>query len=233
MTRAGQVLVFVNLFVSVALVTWAVSLTTNRLDWVDRQDGAQKIEGEVTKLRKEIDAAIRGINEVSGVYGQKEQALVDAEAGSDPGREGRDVRRAVFAKRLTDAKSGRFAEQRQLPGKVLIDVNREGNPILGPNGENLEGVDVYNGRLDRAVVESRRLNEQIAGQRKQFDDLSKQIEDANLRIDAQRVIAANLADEQQYLKAVQVNWDEELRTLQTRQKQLERRIKAFTDPKGS
>lgn len=233
MMRAGKVLVFANLCVAVAIVTWAVSLTANRTEWFDTGEGAQRVTGELNRLRKEIQDLNRAAKEASGVYGQREQALADAESGSDPGREGRDYRKAVFLKRLEEARAGNFTEHLQLPGKVLIDVSRVGEPIRGPNNEpRLLGVDVYNDRLDRAVQQSRMFTRQIDADRAKFAELSDQIKDTNERIDVQREIVANLADELRYLASVQINWDAELRTLQTRQRQLERRIRAF-EPEGN
>lgn len=230
-TRIGKLLVFLNLLAAVALVTWAVSLTANRLDWVDRQDGERKVEGEITRLKKEIEVASKGIAETSATFGQQDRALTAAESGTDFGREGRDRRRAVFAARLKAAQDGRFADQVRLPNRVLIDVSREGNPARGPSGAPLEGVEVYQKRLDDALRGSQAAVQRIARLRAQFDELSngqpEGIAAANKRIVDQRAILVNLTDEQRFLASVQVNWDEELRTLQTRRKQLERRLQSL------
>jgi len=163
MTRVGKLLVFLNLFASVGLATWAVSLSANRLDWVDRQDGEKKVEGDITRLKKEIDSSLKGIAEVSAVYGQQDRALTAAESGTDAQREGRDPRRKAFATRLKAAEDGRFAEQVRLPNKVLIDVSQESRkPVLGPSGQPLEGVEVYQKKLDDALKDSQTYLKKIA-----------------------------------------------------------------------
>ena len=236
MTRLGKILVFLNLLASVSLVTWAVSLSANRLDWIDRQDGDRKVEGDITRLKKEIDAALKGITETSAVYGQADRALTALEIGADPGQEGRDRRRAVFAARLKAAEDGRFAEQLKIAGKQLIDVSREGNPVRGPGGQPLAGVEIFQKRLDDAVRASQRSQEQIAKLRTDFKELSDGpdgIRATEKRILDQREILANLTNEAQFLASVQVNWDEELRSLQTRQRQLERRYRQVTGAAGN
>lgn len=234
MTRAGQFLVFLNLFASVALATWAVSLSANRLDWVDRQDGDKKVEGDITRLKKEIDAAVKGIAEVSAVYGRVEQGLAAAESGTEAGREGRDARRAVYLARLKDAQDGKFFELAKIPNRVLLDVSRPGTPVRLPNGQDLAGVEVYQKRLDDALRDSQAAQTAIVGLRERFRDLSEGeggIRATEKRIADQREIAASLTNEARFLAAVQVNWDEELRTLRTRQRQLERRIGQVTGDK--
>jgi peptidoglycan hydrolase CwlO-like protein len=226
MMKLGKVLVFLNLFVAIALVTWATSLTANRLDWVSRTEGETKIEGEIPRLAREINALGKQVAEASGTYGQADRALAEAESGIDPGREGRDRRRAVFAARLSDANNGRFYTQLQIPNKVLIDVTRQGPAVIGPGGLPLEGVEKYQLRLENARKDGQLYDTQIVKLRQQFAELSAQIEDTDTRITIQREILANLGDEDKFLKSLQVNWDEDLRTLQTRQQQLQRRIES-------
>ena len=54
-TKIGKLLVFVNLMASVGLMAWALSLYTNRVDWLDATTAEGKTDGQITLLKKEID----------------------------------------------------------------------------------------------------------------------------------------------------------------------------------
>jgi hypothetical protein len=95
--------------------------------------------------------------------------------------------------------------------------------------------------LDDALKDSQAAQAAIEQLRQRFRDLSIGGPDGNpigiqateRQIAEQRDILANLLNEAKYLAAVQINWEEELRTLRTRQRQLERRIQQVTGDRSA
>ncbi|MGL6095542.1 MAG: hypothetical protein ACRC7O_07075 [Fimbriiglobus sp.] len=231
MTTIGKLLVFANLFVAVALLAWAVSLSANRLDWVDRTtaDGT-KIEGEISLLKKDIERSVKAITDANVGYSQAKKELKDQESG-------RTIRKSVLDERLSKAKRGEFRDQLLLGDdpnsstgpelKARIDVQREGKAIVDLNGNPLRGVDAIQADLSREVRLSSDLSAAIAKARKEFAEVSVEIADTDTKIGVQRGVLSAIADEAKFLDSLQINWDEELRTLSRRKGQLEKRLKTL------
>jgi len=219
MTAIGKLLVFLNLFVALALLTWAASLSANRLDWVDRKTETETIKGQVTRLKEQLDAATKSIAQLSDNYGTMDRKLTEAELD-------RDQRRAEFANRLQEARDGTFREQVLLPDGIRIDIAQKGPTVKGPGGQDLKGVQFYQDELNRAIQDGAVAQKSIADARTKFTELTADIQDTNARIASQRDVLAQQKNERTYLGALQVNWDEQLRTLRLRERQLEQRLQA-------
>ena len=225
MTGIGKLLVFLNLVTGMVLLTWAGSLSINRLEWVDRKTETGTDKGQITKLKEEIDRTVKAITEVQNGYGIAEKALVQTEAA-------RLYRKARFDSRLTKARQGTFSTQllrvndARPEQRGLIDVDEDGPAVVDLNGRPLRGVDAIQTSMSDLLRQSQEASKASAKLRDDFTKLTDTMKATDLQVDSQRVILTNLLDEERFLGDAQVNWDEELRTLQNRKKQLERRLQA-------
>src|SRR5687768_16214670 len=130
MTTFGKVLAFVNLVVGISLLAWAVSVYANRADWLDSKTDAGTTEGEVTKLKKEIDRLQKSIADASTAHGQRSAVLANTEAV-------RHYRKQRLKARLDEARQGTFKVQKPDPNNpVYTNVNdNTGEPILAPGSD--------------------------------------------------------------------------------------------------
>src|SRR5688500_15727849 len=113
MTTFGKLLAFLNLVVGVSLLAWAVSVYANRADWVDRKSGTDSVEGEISKLKKEIDRLPKSVADADAAYGRESAGLAGAEA------------RRFYRKRRLDA---RIAQARQ--GTFRVQKMYENDPAF-------------------------------------------------------------------------------------------------------
>jgi hypothetical protein len=251
MTSFGKVLAFVNLVVGLSLLAWGVSVYANRVDWVDRKTDTESVEGEITKLKKEIDKLSRSIADANAAYAVRLAALTDAEAR-------RDYRKARLDARLNEARRGTFKQQLPDAGNpVFVDVNKEGPPILAPDGQPLRGVDAlakaFNDQVNQARLncegEQRVQPNQwnnlpaliqpdalarmgIEDLRTLHGKLSDEIAAVEVAANKQRDVLTNLRDESTFLADNRVNWTVQLQTLERRQKQLQDKLKELGGEAG-
>ncbi len=243
MTFIGKLLVYLNLFVSVVLITWAVSLYVHRLDWIDRklEDGTT-VPGQITRLKKEIEDLTKQVVVANDGYGSRDRLLAPLETEQL-------YRKAQFDKRLARARSGEvkgptdgpFKAQLPLkdgpllkllptaPASILIDVDAEGKTVTFLSDTDkkdapLRGFKDIQADIDREQVAVKTASDAIAKARGEFDTLSKEIKTTDERTEVQKVILANLVEHEKYLGSAQINWDEELRVVTSRKKQLLRRL---------
>jgi chromosome segregation ATPase len=245
MTTFGKVLAFVNLVVGLSLLAWGVSVYANRVDWVDRKTDTGTEEGEITRLKKEIDKLTRSVADTDAAYATRSDYLVKLEAQ-------RDYRKAKLDARLAEARRGTFKVQVPLandPSFVDVD-NDKGPPVLAPDGKPLRGVDVLTKEFNdqvrqaqlhrqgekpvqpnewndlRALVTNERLATLgIDDLRTLHGRLSDAVAAEDVAIGKQRDVLTNLRDEAAYLADNRVNWAAQLQTLERRQKQLEDRLR--------
>lgn len=253
-TKIGKLLVFVNLVASVGLLAWALSLYTNRIDWLDATTAEGKTDGQITVLKKEIDRLTKAIGETQTGYAGKKYALAASE-------ERLDTRARVFAARLNQARNGRFkvqltTDKGAFGEGVIYDVDREGADILGPDNRPLRGLQTLQNEFAAEVRTIEQLQngqgltteaqwmEIIGGTTTlpQVAELTPKLGIADLRrlhvtlsdlinrdqgaVGKLKEIEANLKDESAYLSEKRVNWLAELQTLQRRERQLLGRIQA-------
>ena len=254
MTTIGKLLVFANLVASVGLMAWALSLYTNRIDWLDTATADGKVEGQISLLKKEIDRLKKAVGETQAGYTGKKYALSVSE-------ERLDQRSRVFAARLGQARNGRFkvqvAEDKGAFGEgVIYDVTREGADILGPDNKPLRGLKTLQ---DEFAAEGRAIEQLKNGQGLQTDaqwmdiasgtttlaqvgELTPRLGISDLRrlhvalsdlinrdevaIGRQKRVEKNLLDEAVYLGDKRVNWVAELQSLQRRERQLGGRLQS-------
>ena len=254
-TTIGKLLVFVNLVASVGLMAWALSLYTNRIDWLDTTTAEGKVDGQITVLKKEIDRLTKAVAETQAGYSGKKYGLAASE-------ESLDTRARVFARRLEQARNGRFKVQLTTDGGafgsgVTYDVTKEGGDVLGPDNKPLRGLktlqdefaaevraivllqngqgvlteaqwmEIVSGATTLAQVTELTPKLGIGDLRRLHTTLSDLIDRDQLAVGRQKAVEANLADEAVYLSEKRVNWLAELQVLQRRERQLSGRLQGL------
>lgn len=226
MTTLGKILVYLNLLAGMAIVSWSVGLYTQKLGWLDHTNSAgEKVEGEITKLKAEIDALTTEAKIASQIWGAAYARLNNTEAQ-------RDARKAVYAQRLTWARTGDntgrgFFRDVLYPGSGLINTEQLGPVINGPDGQPLRGADTLTQTIEAN-------NQATTGYLKEIEDLQKQqrafqTEEKLLqaKLDKHAVFFDHLLNEQQYLESFEVNWLEQLGTVNRRKAQLMNRMMEY------
>jgi hypothetical protein len=247
-----RILVLVNVFLSVGLMAWALTLASNRLDWVDSKTDTGTVKGQITLLKEEIDRAAKGAGDLSRAYVERTKSLADAEAF-------RTGRRTGYADRLKKARDGQFLKPVMIAGSDgFVDLTRDGGPEPGPGGKPLRGTEAVQADIQR---ELRAADRALAGdaplmlppeaeleaaladdaryqaltEKLGFSDLRKlqavladRMADADKKVIKQKDIRKNLRDEAQQLAAVRVNWRAQLQDLLDRQRQLNTRLMSLS-----
>ena len=243
-----RLLVLANVFLAVGLLAWALTLASNRLDWVDAKTDTGTVKGQITLLKEEIDGAAKASAGLSRSYVERTKALADAEAF-------RTTRRAGYADRLAKARGGQFLKPVPLAGTDgFTDLGRDGGPEPGPGGKPLRGTDAVQADIqrelraaDRALAGDAPLvlppeadldaaltaddkYQELTGKlgfsdhRKLQTAVADRMVDADKKLLKQKDIRGNLRDEGQQLAAELVNWKAQLQDLLDRQRQLDRRL---------
>lgn len=224
--RIGKLFVFLNLIAALGLVAWAVSLTSNALDWIETPEGFNKADenphaddtnnlerltGKITRLNEGIKAAQNGV-------AAKSTLILNAETE-------RDARYAALQRRLTDARTGRFRTLVYGRNSGLLDLTpNNGQDVLGIDNKPLAGIDTISRDIEQSVVTQAALVKESFTLRKQFETLTAEITQLDEEIERQKVILANGQVEGKYLADRYTDWDEQVRALERRAKQLADRI---------
>jgi hypothetical protein len=224
--RLGKLFVFLNLIAAVGLVAWAVSLTSNALDWTDTAadfreadedpnaddtNNLKRLASKITKLNEGIKSAQNGLVAKSTV-------VLNAETE-------RDARYAALQRRLTDARTGRFRTLVYGRNSGLLDLTpNNGQDVLGIDNKPLDGFDTITRDIEQSVVTQAALIKESIALRKQYEALTVEITQLDEEIERQKVILANGLDEGKYLADRYTDWVEQVRTLERRAKQLADRI---------
>jgi hypothetical protein len=150
MTVFGKVLVFCNLVLSLLLMTWALGVWTNRIDFSDTQAKGDQVAGEFNKRKAVLDSLWADVRPAQGNWRSARKAVADQEAfqvaawewyhgeiahniAGDKAKPNDPCRMVVYADKA-DPATGR--------GKGLIAVDpRTGLPVMAPakdrNGKDL------------------------------------------------------------------------------------------------
>lgn len=146
MTAIGKLLVFLNVFLGLGLFSWGLSAYSNRVDWLDRK-GETPTEGQITTTKKRIEQLTRAIAEAQTGpvgYGTRRAQLQVVE-----GR--RDDRQRGFARRIEQARNGRFRVQLTLDGTpaapgLITNLDAEGPEVI-ESQRPLEGLQTLQNRF--------------------------------------------------------------------------------------
>jgi len=245
MTFLGKLLVFLNILLATALLSWSVSLYTNRVDWPN-------VEVDGKKLTEWPAVYARDIAANNARYADAKDMVRAAEAQLS-------TRRVALRDQLALARSGQFYELERT-GKIgqnlleRFDLTRDPArltrvPKKDKTGDvlvPLRGYETLQKELQAAAdatVGSEELGQEsgkkgLAAIRRQLGVLDTEI--AGLvtpfkdpQIPPPGTIArltaaiAQREDEKRYLEDNRVNWDAQLITLQKRNTQLLERLKVF------
>lgn len=254
-TKIGKVLVFANVFLSIGLLAWAVSIYTNRVAYFDSKDGDTNVPGQFAQYTAEIKRLTDGSQLAQGGYQRSMDALVTME-------QDRSYRNFFLSLLATEVRNrGNAAAVFRIIDrhpdallKGLIDINkykvivdgagavdltatlRQFAPAKDLNNKDLSGF----GRLAQAMTNLRKEEAdkvaQIAKLRKDTNALSLEINNPDTKTGLQpevfkmKTIFQNLGDEDLFLADAQVNWEEQLRTLKIRKQQLTTRLAEVAKP---
>jgi hypothetical protein len=214
MTFLGKLFVFLNVFIAVALLTWAVSLYTNRVDWTEARDGDVKVTDRIVQLQKAIVSA-------RDTYTLTRSPTAPAEASLG-------LFRNSLAARLTQAQKGEFYEL--FPDGRTLDLAST-TPIKAitkkPDGteRQLPGVDVLQAELLDSVKQAATHVETITKARTERAGFSDETLAFNANANRMKELLKEMASEKVDLQDNRINWDAQLATLSKRNDQLAKRLK--------
>lgn len=242
--RLGKLFVFLNAIAAVGLLVWAVSLTTSQLDWVTKPEGYKASDelpyaddtNNLERLAAKINTLNEGVKAVQNGLISRSQAVLVAEGN-------RDLRSAVLNRRLQSARTGFFFFQDTAPGSGLMDVtSREPDPknpndaariIKGLDNKPLEGLDAIQNAVKVSIENQSATSKKVAELLKQYADLTLEIDRLDAEIKRQKEIETNAILESKYLADRTTDWDEQIRTLTKRAKQLDDRLAEVLKAPGS
>ena len=222
----GKLFVFLNIVTAIALVAWAVSLTSNQLDWLDKPAGfnaadenpyaddtnnLERLANKVTKLNDGIKAAQNGL-------AARSTFILASEAE-------RDFRKNNLNSRIAVARNGKFKTLVYLKNSGLLDLTpNNGIDVLGIDNKPLIGLDAIQQEIRNSVDNQSALVKESYRLRKEYETLTDEITKLDEEIERQKIIQTNGFEESKYLADRSTDWDEQVRTLQRRSKQLADRI---------
>ena len=230
--KLGKLFVFFNIAIALALVVWAVSLTSNRLDWIDRPEGFNEADdnpyaddtNNLDRLAKKVAKLNDGIKSAQNGLAAKSTFVLASETD-------RDARFSAIALRINDAKSGKF--------KTLTYIKNSGLLVLRPNNavdvrgiddKPLAGLDAIQREIRDSVSNQSALVKESYRLRKLYETFTDEMIALDEEIERQKIIKTNGEAEAKYLADRSTDWDEQVRTLQRRTKQLVDRIAELKAP---
>jgi hypothetical protein len=236
----SKALVFANVFISIGLLAWAISIYTNRLTYFDYKDGETAVQGQFTQYAAEVKRLSDGIQAVQAGYVRAMDNLITQE-------QDRAYRTSVLTALLDEVKKPgvpdalfRVAPRHTEPDlRGLIDVfkfnpQNQFPPRLSLRNQPLKGFGRLQQEMTNLQKDEKDRTAQIAKFREDSNKLSQEIFDPMTNAGVQpevfkmKTILKNLDDEKDYLADAQVNWEEQLRTLKLRKQQLQARLAEVT-----
>ncbi|MGL4423463.1 MAG: hypothetical protein ACRCZF_22595 [Gemmataceae bacterium] len=245
-TKLAKWLVFANLFIGFGLFTWSFSLYTNRLDYFDRKDANPPVDGLFSQLKKQIDELTATSATAQANFARRaEQARA-----MDAVREFRSDRLNAMAAqvRVGDDEKILFRQYPLIKSPLipefpelglmpaLTDVKPAVIPAAVKNTRNadLQGLGFLKIEMGKAVKGETDTILRIRESRKKLDSLNDEAIATQREVFAQKGIIENLKEQKKFLGDSQVNWDEQLKTLERRKTQLLVRLEQLgSSPKVS
>lgn len=245
MTMIGKILVFANLTLSLIFATWAVSVFTQRVDFSDKKGKDPTDErgwGRVAKLKEEL-TSWNG----DGKQGRRPWAETRWLSSLGQLRAAEKLRldnQAWYADQLAALANGNDAKGAAVPNPVkrvaylggvlelekglpkLMTVNDKGGQPLKPR----TGLIQQQADLDTQI---KKIQEEIAGLRKQADELTGKIEVVFREIARAAQARQGSVEEQRYLERVLYNVQVEGELLLDRQQELEVRLKELQSTRAT
>lgn len=228
MTTLGKILVFVNLVVAVAILSWSTTLYAARPGWFDPKPEGVSPGHEpqsFAQLKEDIDTLGRAAVAAGREWGVQRNRLEAAEKQ-------RADRLKGYAERLQWAREGRDPKDPNSPGffapvydsRGLLDLSKVGEPILGDDNRPLRGVNKLGAGVAADVAEIVRQNKEAVRLREEFGALAKTIADTETRLLKMGVIRDAVQAELFHLGTFEVNVYETRETVLRRKRQLAGRL---------
>lgn len=210
MTFFGKFLVLLNTFAAFALLSWGFSIYSNRVDWSEVRDGDKKLTERTKDLNDAMAPAQRD-------YARLLVATANKETDVEKIRE-------QIQKRTAESETGTFYELNKKG--TLIDENPT-EKVMGLNNTPLLGVTILQQNLTTELDNASLAGRQFDDARKEQSTLSDEIVAYNVKAARLKVLLKDLREEEIFLADSRVNWDEQLVTLQRRNKQLQAKLAEF------
>jgi septal ring factor EnvC (AmiA/AmiB activator) len=232
-TTLGKLLVLLNAFVAVAVLSWALSANLNRQDSEQAVDeSGEKLTDKVKRLNAELTTAQATFAPAVAAVGDGEAKLADYQARirarlqeSQTG-EFYDLYSPVDQPQGPDAADPKaFARTRRLEWGQLPAARK----IKGTDGVTpLRGVEAIQKELQDEGGKITAFTESIRKSVDAIGTLSTEIQGLNDRIARLRRILAAHESEIAALGDDRVNWDDRVGTLQKRNRQLQTRLRTVS-----
>jgi hypothetical protein len=228
MTTIGKLLAFVNLLVGVAMVTWSVSLYTQRPGWFDPKPesvGPGQSPASFALLKDEIDSLGRAATGGSANWGAQRNRLEKLEKQ-------RATRLKGYAERINWATNGKPGDPNETgffapvydSATGLIDLTRTGAAIVGPDNKPLRGAGKLGKTYTEDVDEVVRRAKESTELRTKFASLGTEVAGVELRVLKMGVIRDAVQSELLYLGTFELNVYETRQTVLQRKRQLAGRL---------
>ncbi len=223
MTTIGKTLAFVNLLIGLAMLSWAVTIYTQRpsiLDAKPESIAAGQHPVIIAQLKDDIDNYGRAATAASANWGVQRKLLEEQESL-------RASRQKGYAERMEWARNGNPRDKDQagffepvFESSGLLDLTNNGAPIKGPDNLPLKGVNRLGGQFAADVAEVIKQAKLIDSYRDQFKTLGGQVLETETRALKMGQIRDAVQVELFYLATVEVNVFETRETVLRRKGQL-------------
>lgn len=210
MTFFGKFLVLLNTFAAFTLLSWGFSIYSNRVDWSEVRDGDKKLTERTKDLNDALAPAQRD-------YARQLSATASKEVEVEKLRE-------QVQKLTAESQTGTFYDLNKKG--TLIDENPT-DKVLGLNNTPLLGVTILQQNLTTELDNAALASKQFDDARKEHSTLSDEIVAYNVKAARLKLLLKDLREEEIFLADSRVNWDEQLVTLQRRNKQLQAKLAEF------
>ena len=209
MTFFGKLFVLLNTLVAFALLSWGFSIYTNRVDWTEVRDGDKKL----TERTKDLNDALAPT--------QRDYArLLNATAANEAEVE---KLRERIQKRSAESETGVFYDL-NTKGSFIDENPAEADKVKGLDGKDLRGVAILQQELATEVENATAASKRFDDFRKEQASFSDEIVAYNATSARLKLLLKDLRDEEIFLADARVNWDEQLVTLQKRNRQLQNKL---------
>jgi len=234
MTLIGKLLAYLNLIVGLGILSWSVSVYTQRPNWfgeIPESVGPKQNPESFKQMKAEIDALAQTAKAASANWGTQRKILEELEKK-------RVERLRVYEERLAWAKNGNpkdngngFYEPVYEKDSNLLDVNAApGAPIKGTDNLPLKGSEKLLANFQKDVKEVVDHEDNIVKQRKKFKVISEEVTRTEERLRSITDIRDSVQAELFYLATFEVNVYETRETVLRRKKQLVGRLSELGKP---
>jgi|ERR1700722_11002478 hypothetical protein len=227
MTLIGKLLAFVNLIVGLGILSWSVSVYTQRPYWfgpIPDSVGPRQNPESFAQMKAEIDALVETAKNANGNWGTQRKILEDLEKK-------RIERRNLYEERLNWARNGNpkdggngFYEPVYEKDTGLLDLTTVGAPIKGSDNLPLKGSEKLLVNFQNDVNDVVKFEQQIVTRRKDFEKISKEVTRTEERLRSMTDIRDSVQAEKFFLETFEVNVYETRETVFRRKKQLVGRL---------